>query len=213
MKRAAAIVTARGGRTSHAAIVARELGIPAVVGVAEAMQRIPGGAPVTVSCAEGETGRIYRGHVDHEVEEVDVSAMPAIHTRIMMNLAQPEQAFKLAQLPSHGVGLARMEFVLAGWVGVHPLALTRYDRLPHEVQRKVDEHTAGYADRIEFFVDRLAQGIGMLAAAFWPRPVILRFSDFKTNEYAHLLGGAGFEPPEEVPTWRRIAALEAARGR
>ena len=204
MKRAAAIVTARGGRTSHAAIVARELGIPAVVGVTGAMERVPGGARVTVSCAEGEVGRVYRGHVAHDVEEVDVTAMPLVRTRMMMNLAQPEQAFRLAQLPSHGVGLARMEFVLSGWVGVHPLALVRHDRLGAEDRRKVDELTAGYADRLEFFVDRLAQGIAVLAAAFWPRPVILRFSDFKTNEYANLVGGAGFEPHEENPMlgWR-----------
>ncbi|MBE7449973.1 MAG: phosphoenolpyruvate synthase [Kofleriaceae bacterium] len=204
MKKASAIVTARGGRTSHAAIVARELGIPAVVGVPEAMARIPGGALVTVSCADGAVGRIYRGHVDHEIEELDVAAMPPVTTRIYMNLAQPEQAFRMAQLPSHGIGLARMEFVFAGWVGVHPLALTRYDRLPHELRLAVDERTAGYADRTEFFVDRLAQGIAVLAAAFWPRPVILRFSDFKTNEYARLLGGAGFEPREENPMlgWR-----------
>ncbi|HVV83924.1 MAG TPA: phosphoenolpyruvate synthase [Kofleriaceae bacterium] len=204
MKQAAAVVTARGGRTSHAAIVARELGIPAVVGVAGAMTRVPGGERVTVSCAEGEVGRVYRGHVDHEVEEVDVTSMPPVRTRILMNLAQPEQAFHLAQLPSHGVGLARMEFVLSGWVGVHPLALARHERLGHEDRRKVDELTAGYADRVEFFVDRLAQGIAVLAAAFWPRPVILRFSDFKTNEYANLVGGAAFEPHEENPMlgWR-----------
>jgi len=204
MKRAGAIVTERGGRTSHAAIVAREMGIPAVVGAVDAMVRIPDGETVTVSCAHGETGRVYRGHVDHDVEEIDASALPPVRTKILMNLAQPDLAFKLAQQPGHGVGLARMEFVFAGWVGVHPLALTRYEQLAPDVRRQVDEVTAGYADRIEFFVDRLAQGIAVLAAAFWPRPVILRFSDFKTNEYAHLVGGAGFEPPEENPMlgWR-----------
>lgn len=204
MKQASAIVTERGGRTSHAAIVAREMGIPAVVGAADAMRRVPGGIAITVSCADGAVGRVYRGHVDHDVEELDATAMPPVRTKIMMNLAHPEQAFKLSQLPSHGVGLARMEFVFAGWVGVHPLALTRYDRLSHDLQRQIDAVTAGYADRTEFFIQRLAQGIAVLAAGFWPRPVILRFSDFKTNEYAHLLGGAGFEPPEQNPMlgWR-----------
>jgi pyruvate,water dikinase len=204
MKVAAAIVTERGGRTSHAAIVAREIGIPAIVGVPDAMSSVPSGQVVTVSCAEGERGAIYLGQVPYQVEEIDAEHLPATRTKIYLNLAQPEKAFAMAQLPADGVGLARMEFVFAGWVGVHPLALTRYDQLPHDLRTKVDAATAGYADKIEFFVDRLAQGIGTLAAAFHPRPVILRFSDFKTNEYAKLIGGAPFEPREENPMlgWR-----------
>ncbi|MCA9677002.1 MAG: phosphoenolpyruvate synthase [Myxococcales bacterium] len=204
MKLAAAIVTERGGRTSHAAIVARELGIPAVVGVDGAMTRIPPGQEITVSCAEGETGRIYAGRVPCSVEDVAPGSLPALRTRIMMNLAHPDRAFQLAQLPCDGVGLARMEFIFASWVGVHPLALTRYAQQPYEVRRQIDEVTGGATDQVEFFVDRLSQGIAVLAAAFWPRQVILRFSDFKTNEYARLIGGAAFEPTEANPMlgWR-----------
>jgi pyruvate,water dikinase len=204
MKIAAAIVTERGGRTSHAAIVARELGIPAVVGAAHATQLIQTGQPVTLSCAEGETGHVYAGALAHDVEEVDVAALPATATRIMLNIGNPEQAFKLAQIPNDGVGLARMEFIFASAVQVHPLALTRYDTLPFELQREVDRLTGSYTDKCEYFVDRLSQGIATIAAAFWPRPVILRFSDFKTNEYAHLIGGAPWEPHEENPMlgWR-----------
>jgi pyruvate, water dikinase len=204
MKRAAAIVTERGGRTSHAAIVARELGIPAVVGAVGAMTLLRDGSVVTVSCAEGETGRIYDGAVPFTVEEIDPAKLERPRTQIMLNVGNPDVAFKLSLLPSDGVGLARMEFVFAGWVGVHPLALTRYATLPAAVQREVDHITRGYADKTAYFVDRLAQGIGTLAAAFWPRPVILRFSDFKTNEYAKLTGGAAFEPTEENPMlgWR-----------
>jgi pyruvate, water dikinase len=204
MKVAAAIVTERGGRTSHAAIVAREIGIPAIVGAPDAMRDVPSGEVVTVSCAEGERGAIYRGEVPYQVEDIDPAQLPATRTRIYLNLAQPEKAFAMAQLPADGVGLARMEFVFAGWVGVHPLALTRYEQLPHDIRLKVDAVTAGYADKTEFFIDRLAQGIGTLAAAFYPRPVILRFSDFKTNEYAKLIGGDAFEPKEENPMlgWR-----------
>ena len=204
MKAAKAIVTERGGRTSHAAIVAREIGIPAIVGVPGAMTAIPGGQLVTVSCAEGEIGTIYRGEVPYRVEDVDPGDLPSTRTKIYMNLAQPERAFQMAQLPCDGVGLARMEFIFAGWVGVHPLALTRYASLPDELRRQVDHATRSHSDKIEFFVDRLAQGIGTLAAAFHPRPVILRFSDFKSNEYARLIGGAPFEPVEENPMlgWR-----------
>jgi pyruvate,water dikinase len=204
MKVASAIVTERGGRTSHAAIVARELGIPAVLGTENATQAIQTGGLVTVSCCEGEVGRLYEGTLDHEVTEVDPATLGRPKTRIMMNVADPERVLELAQIPNDGVGLARMEFVFAGWVGVHPLALTRYASLPPKVKREVSRLTSGYEEKDEFFVDRLAQGIGMLAAAFWPRPVILRFSDFKTNEYAHLLGGDLFEPHEENPMlgWR-----------
>jgi pyruvate,water dikinase len=204
MKLAAAIVTERGGRTSHAAIVARELGIPAIVGAAGALHAIATGRPITISCAEGEVGRVYDGALEYDVEEVDPTTLPRTHTQIMMNVGNPEQAFKLAQIPNDGVGLARMEFIFASWVRVHPLALTRYDSLPITVKREVDKLTSGYTDKTEYFVDTLARGIATIAAAFWPRPVILRFSDFKTNEYAHLLGGAQFEPHEENPMigWR-----------
>jgi pyruvate,water dikinase len=204
MKIASAIVTERGGRTSHAAIVARELGKAAVVGTENATEAIQTGEPVTVSCCEGEVGRVYEGALDHEFTEVDPSMVGRPKTKIMMNVADPERVFELAQIPNDGVGLARMEFVFAGWVGVHPLALTRYDSLPPKVKLEVLHLTRGYEDKTEFFVDTLSQGIGTLAAAFWPRPVILRFSDFKTNEYAHLLGGEHFEPHEENPMlgWR-----------
>ncbi|HEX5851210.1 MAG TPA: phosphoenolpyruvate synthase, partial [Rubrobacter sp.] len=204
MKVASAIVTERGGRTSHAAIVARELGIAAVVGTGDATQRIRTGVPVTVSCCEGEVGHVYAGVLDYEVTEVDPGAVGRPGTKIMMNVADPERVFELAQIPNDGVGLARMEFVFAGWVGVHPLALTRYASLPPGIKLEVSRLTRGYEDKSEFFVDRLSQGIGTLAAAFWPRPVVLRFSDFKTNEYAHLLGGELFEPEEENPMlgWR-----------
>jgi len=204
MKLARAIVTERGGRTSHAAIVARELGIPAIVGASGAMQAVANGQEVTVCCAEGEVGRVYAGALAHTVEEIDPAALPATRTQVMMNVGNPEQALKLAQIPNDGVGLARMEFIFASWVRVHPLALTRYNQLPDAIKREVDKLTAGYEDKTEYFVDNLARGIGMIAAAFWPKPVIVRLSDFKTNEYAHLLGGALFEPGEENPMlgWR-----------
>ncbi len=204
MKVASAIVTDRGGRTSHAAIVARELGIPAVVGTESATRSIADGASITVSCAEGEVGRVYAGELPFTVQEVDPRTMPTPRTQIMLNVGNPEQALKLSLLPSSGVGLARMEFIFASWVGVHPLALTRYATLSAAEQREVDGLTRGYADKTSYFVDRLSQGIGTIAAAFWPRPVILRFSDFKTNEYAKLVGGASFEPTEENPMlgWR-----------
>jgi pyruvate,water dikinase len=204
MKTAAGIVTDRGGRTSHAAIVARELGVPAIVGAVDATLRLVDGAPVTLSCAEGEMGHVYEGSVPFDVEEIDPQTLPRPRTEILLNVGNPEQALRQSLLPSGGVGLARMEFVFASWVGVHPLALTRYASLPAPVQRQVDEITSGYPDKTAYFVDRLAQGIGTLVAAFHPRPVILRFSDFKTNEYARLVGGAAFEPSEENPMlgWR-----------
>lgn len=204
MKQASAIITERGGRTSHAAIVARELGIPALVGAVGAMQRVESGQEVTVSCAEGEVGHVYAGKLAYIVEHVDPATLPATRTKMMMNVGNPDQALKLAQIPNDGVGLARMEFIFASWVRVHPLALTRYAQLSEPVRREVDALTAGYTDKTEYFVDNLARGIGMIAAAFWPKPVILRLSDFKTNEYAHLLGGAQFEPNEENPMigWR-----------
>ena len=204
MKIASAIVTDRGGRTSHAAIIARELGIPALVGAGDATATVPDGSIVTVSCAEGETGHVYEGKVPFSVEEIDPSKLPRPRTQIMLNVGDPDRALKLAMLPCDGVGLARMEFIFSGWVGVHPLALTRYASLAPDTRRAVDAKTGGYDDKTQYFIDRLSQGIGMLAAAFWPRPVILRFSDFKTNEYARLTGGAQFEPREENPMlgWR-----------
>ena len=204
MKKASAIITNRGGRTSHAAIVARELGIPAIVGTMEATHLLTTGQPVTVCCAEGETGRVYAGKLAFTVDKMDVLAMARPKTKIMMNVGNPEIAFKEAAIPNDGVGLARMEFIFANWVQVHPLALTRYATLTPAVQQQVDAITAGYTDKVEFFVDKLAQGIGTIAAAFYPKPVILRLSDFKTNEYAHLVGGQCFEPTEANPMlgWR-----------
>lgn len=204
MKTATAIITNRGGRTSHAAIVARELGIPAIVGSVNATKVLRTGEAVTVCCAEGEIGKVYAGALDFTVNKVDVSQLPRPHTRIMMNVGSPDIAFKEAAIPNDGVGLARMEFIFANWVGVHPLALTRFAQMPLEVQERVDEINAGYSDKAEFFVDKLAQGIGTIAAAFYPKPVILRLSDFKTNEYAHLVGGSQFEPTEANPMlgWR-----------
>ena len=204
MKQARGIVTARGGRTSHAAIVARELGIPAIVGAQGALAALPTGRVVTVSCAEGDVGHVYDGALAFRVDEVDPATLPATRTKMLLNVSDPERAFQLALLPNDGVGLARMEFIFASWVKVHPLALTRYDTLSADLRRAVDALTAQYADKREYFVDRLAQGIAMVAAAFWPKPVILRFSDFKSNEYAHLLGGSAFESAEENPMlgWR-----------
>jgi pyruvate, water dikinase len=204
MKRAAAIVTDGGGRTSHAAIVARELGIPAVVGTGDATRMLSSGATYTVCCAEGEEGKAYEGALAFETEELDPTRLARPRTRMMLNVASPEKALGLALLPNDGVGLARMEFIFADWVGIHPLALTRFDAQPPAIRREIESRTAGYPDKREYFVDRLSQGIGMLAGAFWPKPVILRFSDFKTNEYARLLGGEPFEPEEENPMlgWR-----------
>jgi len=204
MKKAAAIITNRGGRTSHAAIVAREMGTPAIVGTCNSTQVLTTGQPVTVSCANGEIGKVYEGQLKFSVASMDVSELPRPRTRIMLNVGNPEVAFKQAAIPNDGVGLARMEFIFANWVQVHPLALTRYATLPAAVQQQVDAITGGYTDKVEFFVDKLAQGIGMIAAAFYPKPVILRLSDFKTNEYAHLVGGQSFEPSEANPMlgWR-----------
>lgn len=204
LKKAAALVTERGGRTSHAAIVARELGIPAIVGAGPITTEVADGQAVTVSCAEGETGTVYEGTLPFDVVNIDLTTLPSVETKVNLNIGDPTVALKHAQLPVDGIGLARMEFLYAGQVGIHPLALTRLDQLPHETQRAVKRQTAGHVSPTEFLVDRLSQGIGLLAAAFWPRPVILRFSDFKTNEYAALLGGEQFEPTEENPMigWR-----------
>jgi pyruvate,water dikinase len=199
MKRASAIVTDRGGRTCHAAIIARELGIPAVVGTGEASHLIEDGSEVTVSCAEGDTGNVYKGLLDFEVDRVELSAMPELGVKIMMNVASPERAFAFAALPNAGVGLARVEFIINNVVGVHPRALIDYPELPSELKVLVEARTAGYKNPADFFVEKLAEGVATIAAAFAPKPVIVRLSDFKSNEYAHLLGGDRYEPKEENP--------------
>ncbi len=199
MKRAAAIVTNRGGRTCHAAIIARELGVPAVVGCGDALDRIPDGAEVTVSCAEGDTGYIYGGNLEFEIHTADLEKMPPAPLKIMMNVGNPERAFDFAQLPHQGIGLARLEFVIARQIGVHPKALLEYDRQPADVKKQIDPLIAGYADPVSYYVDRLAEGIATLTAAFAPHPVIVRLSDFKSNEYANLIGGRQYEPHEENP--------------
>ena len=205
MKIAAAIVTNRGGRTCHAAIVSRELGIPCVVGTGNATTRLTQGEDVTVDCSEGSVGMIYRGLVPFEVQETDLGTLPKPRTRIMMNLASPEQAFEKSFIPNEGVGLAREEFIINSYIKIHPLALLNFETLPDEIlKRAIADMTSGYDDKAEFFVDRLAEGVGMLAAAFYPKPVIVRLSDFKSNEYANLIGGKLFEPEEENPMigWR-----------
>ncbi|MDP1930902.1 MAG: phosphoenolpyruvate synthase [Gammaproteobacteria bacterium] len=200
MKRAAAIVTDRGGRTSHAAIVSRELGLPAIVGAGDATKVLTSGQEVTVSCAEGDQGFVYEGRVELTEEVLDPSTLPRTRTQIMLNLANPASALRWWQLPADGVGLARMEFVINHHVLVHPMALVHYDQIEDvKTRERIDELTAGYADRTEYFVERLAQGLGRIAAVLHPAPVIVRMSDFKTNEYAHLIGGAQFEPKEENP--------------
>ncbi|MBS0212440.1 MAG: phosphoenolpyruvate synthase [Proteobacteria bacterium] len=199
MKRAAAIVTNRGGRTCHAAIIARELGVPAVVGCGNALDTIPDGADVTVSCAEGDTGTIYAGALPFERIVADLDAMPPAPLKIMMNVGNPERAFDFAQLPNQGIGLARLEFIIARQIGVHPRALLEYDRQPPEVKEQIAPLIAGYADPVSYYVDRLAEGIATLTAAFAPNPVIVRLSDFKSNEYANLVGGKAYEPHEENP--------------
>src|SRR5690606_21545913 len=199
MKRAAAIVTSRGGRTCHAAIIARELGVPAVVGTGNALDAIEDGKEVTVSCAEGDTGFIYAGTLPFERITTDLASMPEAPLKIMMNVANPERAFDFGQLPNAGIGLARLEMIIAAHIGVHPKALLEYDDQDAEVRSKIDERIAGYAGPVEFYVDRLAEGIATIAASVYPKPVIVRMSDFKSNEYANLLGGSRYEPHEENP--------------
>ncbi|MFO1494144.1 MAG: phosphoenolpyruvate synthase [Lysobacterales bacterium] len=199
MKRASAIVTNRGGRTCHAAIIARELGIPAVVGCGDATRTISDGHTVTVSCAEGDTGYIYEGALRFERHEAQLSAMPPAPLKIMMNVANPERAFDFAMLPNAGVGLARLEMIIAAHIGIHPRALLEYAQQDAETRRRIDERIAGYADPVSYYVDRLAEGIATITAAFAPDPVIVRLSDFKSNEYANLLGGKRYEPEEENP--------------
>ena len=199
MKRAAAIVTDRGGRTCHAAIVARELGVPAVVGTGDATSRVPDGAQVTVSCAEGEDGHVYEGLLRFEKSEVVMQAMPEIPVKIMMNVGNPEQAFHFAMLPHEGVGLARLEFIINTEIGIHPNAALEYHKLPQEEKLAIDTRIQGYTDPVSFYVEKLAEGIATIAAAFWPKRVIVRMSDFKSNEYANLIGGRHYEPEEENP--------------
>ncbi|TVP54201.1 MAG: phosphoenolpyruvate synthase [Halomonadaceae bacterium] len=199
MKRAAAIVTDRGGRTCHAAIIARELGIPAVVGCGNATEKLVENQQITVSCAEGDTGLIYDGMLDFELRENSVESMPDIPFKIMMNVGNPDRAFDFQSLPNEGVGLARLEFIINRMIGVHPKALLNYDALPREVKQTVDKRICGYASPVDFYIDKLVEGISTLAAAFWPKPVIVRLSDFKSNEYANLIGGTLYEPDEENP--------------
>jgi pyruvate,water dikinase len=199
MKRASAIVTNRGGRTCHAAIIARELGIPAVVGCANATLAIAEGQPVTVSCAEGDTGVVYEGRLDFEQQQIELDALPSPPVRIMMNVGNPDRAFDFASIPNHGVGLARLEFIVNRMIGVHPRALLDFDRLEHGLQEQIRWQMAGYENPVEFFVEKLSEGIACIAAAFAPQPVIVRLSDFKSNEYANLLGGRAYEPHEENP--------------
>lgn len=199
MKRASAIVTNRGGRTCHAAIIARELGVPAVVGCGDATTSIPDGAEVTVSCAEGDEGFIYEGRLEFEETQIEVDSLPKIPVKIMMNVGNPDRAFDFANIPNHGVGLARLEFIINRMIGVHPNALLEYSALDKSTKEAVDEQMAGYADPVSFFVDKLAEGVATIAAAFSPEPVIVRLSDFKSNEYANLIGGDKYEPSEENP--------------
>ncbi|WPN45721.1 phosphoenolpyruvate synthase [Pseudomonas sp. P8_241] len=199
MKRASAIVTNRGGRTCHAAIIARELGIPAVVGCGNATQLLKDGQGVTVSCAEGDTGFIFEGELGFDIKKNSVDAMPDLPFKIMMNVGNPDRAFDFAQLPNAGVGLARLEFIINRMIGVHPKALLNYDGLPQDIKESVDKRIAGYDDPVGFYVEKLVEGISTLAAAFYPKKVIVRLSDFKSNEYANLIGGKLYEPEEENP--------------
>ncbi|MGB7378794.1 MAG: phosphoenolpyruvate synthase, partial [Rivularia sp. (in: cyanobacteria)] len=216
MKKAAAIVTNSGGRTCHSAIIARELGIPAVVGCGNATTALIGGEDITVSCAEGETGKVYRGLIPYEVEEIHLEKLPHVPTKIMMNVGNPEEAFGLSAIPNDGVGLARMEFIIANHIKAHPLALIHFDKLEDKFAKsRIFELTRNYEDKTQFFVDKLARGIGTIAAAFYPKPVIVRLSDFKSNEYSNLLGGKQFEPHEENPMlgWRGASRYYDARYR
>jgi pyruvate, water dikinase len=199
MKRSAAIVTNRGGRTCHAAIIARELGIPAVVGCGDATQSIREGQEVTVSCAEGDTGYVYQGLLEFERKQIELDSLPKIPVKIMMNVGNPDRAFDFAGIPNGGVGLARLEFIINRMIGVHPRALLEFDRLDGDLQDQIRSQMSGYSDPVTFFVEKLSEGIAQIAAAFAPEPVIVRLSDFKSNEYANLIGGKQYEPEEENP--------------
>jgi len=199
MKLASAIITNRGGRTCHAAIIARELGVPAVVGCGEATKVIEENQNVTVCCAEGETGLIYDGLLDYEVREINLQSLPKLPFDIMLNVASPERAFDFQFLPNHGVGLARLEFIINRSIGIHPKALLQYNQQTDEIKQKINPRIAGYADPVTFYIEKLTEGISSIAAAFWPKPVIVRLSDFKSNEYRSMIGGERYEPEEENP--------------
>jgi pyruvate, water dikinase len=199
MKRASAIVTNRGGRTCHAAIIARELGVPAVVGCEDATEKLANGRDVTVSCAEGDTGYIYDGKMDFDVVEVELANMPAIPVKIAMNVGNPQLAFDFCQLPNDGVGLARLEFIISNTIGIHPKACLEFSTLPAELKAQVARQARGYENPVRFYVDKIAEGVATIAAAFWPKKVIVRMSDFKSNEYRNLIGGTRYEPTEENP--------------
>jgi pyruvate,water dikinase len=215
LKRASGVVTDQGGRTCHAAIIAREMGITAIVGTGDGTTRITDGETITVSCCEGDVGRVYRGALPYRVEEEHLEALPPTRTRILMNVGNPEEAFNLARIPCDGVGLARLEFIIANHIRVHPLALLQPERLPEVERQAIAVLVAGHASPADYYVDLLAEGMARIAAAFHPRPVILRFSDFKSNEYARLLGGAVFEPHEENPMlgWRGASRYVSPRFR
>ncbi|EHR6178390.1 phosphoenolpyruvate synthase [Vibrio parahaemolyticus] len=199
MKKASAIVTNRGGRTCHAAIIARELGIPAIVGCGDATSKLTDGATVTVSCSEGETGYVYQGALDFEVKRSSVDELPLLPTKVMMNVGNPDRAFDFAQIPNEGVGLARLEFIINKMIGIHPKALLNFDAQSDELKAEIKQRIRGYKDPIDFYVSKLTEGIATIASAFWPKRVIVRMSDFKSNEYSNLVGGKAFEPHEENP--------------
>jgi pyruvate,water dikinase len=199
MKRASAIITNRGGRTCHAAIIARELGIPAVVGTGDATRELTDGTEVTVSCAEGDTGLVYGGLLEYTVESTELDTMPEVGVKIMMNVGTPDQAFAFSRLPNAGIGLARLEFIINRQIGIHPRALLELDQLDEPLKAQVANTVAGYPSARDYFVTRVAEGVATLAAAFAPKPVIVRMSDFKSNEYANLIGGELYEPHEENP--------------
>jgi pyruvate,water dikinase len=199
MKKASAIITNRGGRTCHAAIIARELGVPAIVGCEDATEVVKDGEDLTASCCEGDTGFVYQGRVPFEVVTVALDNMPAIPVKIAMNVGNPQLAFDFAQLPNEGVGLARLEFIISNTIGIHPKACLDYAKLPDELRTQVANASRGYASPKEFYVKKLAEGVSTIAAAFWPKKVIVRLSDFKSNEYRNLIGGPRYEPTEENP--------------
>ena len=199
MKKASAIVTNRGGRTCHAAIIARELGIPAVVGCGDATSKLKDGQAVTVSCAQGETGYVFEGELDYEIKRSSVNDLPDLPLKVMMNVGNPDRAFDFACIPNEGVGLARLEFIINKMIGIHPKALLNYDEQSTELKAEIDQRIIGYANPVEFYIEKLTEGISTLAAAFWPKRVIVRMSDFKSNEYRNLVGGIHFEPTEENP--------------
>ncbi|MCS0292317.1 phosphoenolpyruvate synthase [Vibrio alginolyticus] len=199
MKKASAIVTNRGGRTCHAAIIARELGIPAIVGCGDATSKLTDGATVTISCSEGETGYVYQGELEFDVKRSSVDELPLLPTKVMMNVGNPDRAFDFAQIPNEGVGLARLEFIINKMIGIHPKALLNFDAQSDELKAEITQRIRGYKDPIDFYVSKLTEGIATIAAAFWPKRVIVRMSDFKSNEYSNLVGGKAYEPHEENP--------------